>query len=95
MENNTEKLGKLSIRDRSMVERGRERYVSHHPGEESEEDAHGFHVEFVGLGLRRVRDDYIDDGFYENEGRLSVGSNECVWNMKKSVLTHFGCSSLG
>ena len=93
MENNTEKLGKLSIRDRSMVERGR--YVSHHSGEEREEDAHGFHVEFVGLGLRRVRDDYIDDGFYENEGRLSVGSNECVWNMKKSVLTHFGCSSLG
>ena len=92
MENNTEKLGKLSIRDRSMVERGRERYVSHHSGEEREEDAHGFHVEFVGLGLRRVRDDYIDDGFYENEGRLS---NECVWNMKKSVLTHFGCSSLG
>lgn len=95
MENNTEKLGKLSIRGRSTVERGRKRYVSHHPGEEREEDAHGFHVEFVGLGLRRVRDDYIDDGFYENEGRLSVGSNECVWNMKKSVLTHFGCSSLG
>lgn len=82
MENNTEKLGKLSIRDRSMVERGRERYVSHHSGEEREEDAHGFHVEFVGLGLRRVRDDYIDDGFYENEGRLSIGSNECVCSMK-------------
>lgn len=82
MESNTEKLGKLSIRGRSMVERGRERYVSHHSGEEREEDAHGFHVEFVGLGLRRVRDDYIDDGFYENEGRLSIGSNECVCSMK-------------
>ena len=82
MESNTEKPGKPRIRDRSMVERGRKRYVSHHPGEESEEDAHGFHVEFVGLGLRRVRDDYIDDGFYENEGRLSIGSNECVCSMK-------------
>ena len=68
MENNTEKPGKLRIRGRSTVERGR--------------DAHGFHVEFVGLGLRRVRDDYIDDGFYENEGRLSIGSNECVCSMK-------------
>ena len=77
-----------------MVERGRERYVSHHSGEESKEDAHGFHVEFIGLGLRRVRDDDIDDGFYENEGRLSVGPNECVCNMKKRVLAHFGCSSL-
>lgn len=88
-------LGKWRIRDHATMERWRERYVSHHSGEESEEDAHSFHVEFVGLGLRRVGDDYIDNSFYENEGCLSVGSNERIYSMRNTVFARFGCSSSG
>lgn len=55
---------------------GGERYVSEHSREQGDQNAHGFHVEFVGLLLGGMRHDYIHHRFNECVGRLSICTNE-------------------